>query len=92
MRSKLEVAKKIANVTNLEPDVPGAGWAGTLCQKYPYKARKNVWKKPLDTMIITIFQCKLAKKIKKILADFKDLPGWKNDIPSNVSNQKNNAS
>ena len=39
------------------------------------RQEKNVWKKPLDTMIITIFQCKLAKKIKKILADFKDLPG-----------------
>ena len=55
------------------------------------RQEKNVWKKPLDTMIITIFQCKLAKKIKRIPADFKDLPGWKNDIPSNVSNQKNNA-
>ena len=39
------------------------------------RQEKNVWKKPLDTMIITIFQCKLAKKIKKIPADFKDLPG-----------------
>ena len=39
------------------------------------RQEKNVWKETLDTMIITIFQCKLAKKIKKIPADFKDLPG-----------------
>ena len=66
-------------------------WKHTsLCQKYPYKARKKCMEKTSWHNDYYYISMQISQENKKIPADFKDLPGWKNDIPSNVSNQKNN--